>query len=262
MAVPANARVPDAGRVLVEVAVDSLTGAEAAVAGGADRLELCACLQEGGLTPSLGLFEAVRAAVAVPVFVMLRPRPGDFLYDRGEFAAMQRDAAHFRRAGANGLVAGVLTSDGALDGPRLRELFALGDGLPCTCHRAFDLCRDPDAALTTLLDLGAARVLTSGQASSAALGSERIRRCVAIAGARLTVLAGAGVRDDNVAALVAATGVREVHLSATRWQPSGMTFRRESVPMGSASPSDEYQLRTTDPAMVARVRQALASMRG
>lgn len=259
---PANARIPDAGRVLVEVAVDSLTGAEAAVAGGADRLELCACLQQGGLTPSLGLFEAVRQAVAVPIFVMLRPRPGDFLYDRGEFAAMQRDAAHFRAAGANGLVAGMLTPDGALDAPRLRDLFAVGEGLPSTCHRAFDLCRDPELALSTLLDLGIARVLTSGQAASAPLGHERIRRFVVTAGDRLTVLAGAGVRDDNVAALVAATGVREVHLSATCWQPSGMTFRRLGVPMGSSVPHDEYTLRQTDAALVARVRQALASMRG
>lgn len=262
VAVPANARIPDASRVLVEVAVDSLTGAEAAVAGGADRLELCACLQQGGLTPSLGLFEAVRAAVPVPVFVMLRPRPGDFLYDRGEFAAMQRDAAHFRAAGGNGLVAGILTRDGALDGPRMRDLFAIGEGLPSTCHRAFDLCSDPDSALSTLLDLGVTRVLTSGQAASAPLGSERIRRLVVAAGDRLTVLAGAGVRADNVAALVAATGVHEVHLSATSWRPSAMAFRRDGVPMGSAVPSDEYTVRTTDPAMVARVRQALASMRG
>lgn len=259
---PANARIPDASRVLVEVAVDSLSGAEAAVAGGADRLELCACLQQGGLTPSLGLFEAVRAAVSVPVFVMLRPRPGDFLYDRGEFAAMQRDAAHFRSAGANGLVAGILAADGALDAPRLRDLFAVGASLPGTCHRAFDLCRDPDQALATLLDLGVARLLTSGQAASAPLGSERIRRLVVAAGERLTVLAGAGVRDDNVAALVAATGVREVHLSATSWRPSGMTFRRDGVPMGNPVANDEYTLRTTDEALVARVRQALASMRG
>lgn len=253
---PANARV------VVEVAVDSVDGAVAAVAGGADRLELCSNLREGGLTPSLGLFETARAAVTVPVFVMLRPRPGDFLYDRGELAAMRRDAAHFRAAGANGLVAGILTADGSIDTGPLGELFAVGEGLPCTCHRAFDLCRDPDQALSDLLELGTARVLTSGQAPSAPLGSDRIRRLVLAAGDRLTVLAGAGVRDDNVAALVEATGVREVHLSATTWQPSAMRFRRDGVPMGNPVPNDEYLLRATDPALVARVRQALASMRG
>ena len=249
-------------KVVVEVAVDSVAGALAAVAGGADRLELCADLHAGGLTPSLGLCEEVVAAVRIPVFAMLRPRPGDFLYDRGEFAAMRRDAVHLRRAGAAGLVAGVLQTDGTLDGERMAELLAAAAGAPFTCHRAFDVCRDADAALEQLVALGVARVLTSGQAANALAGAPVIRRLVARAAGRITVLAGAGVRDGNVRELVAASGVREVHLSATAWVASGMVFRRDGVPMGGTDPADEYSLRTTDGAMVARVVQALASMRG
>jgi len=244
------------------VGVDSVAGAVAAAAGGADRLELCADLHAGGLTPSLGLCEEVVAAVRIPVFAMLRPRPGDFLYDRGEFAAMRRDAAHLRRAGAAGLVAGVLAADGALDAERMAELLAAAGGASFTCHRAFDVCRDADAVLEQLVALGVARVLTSGQAANALAGAARIRDLVARAAGRLVVMAGAGVRDSNVRDLVAATGVREVHLSATAWIDSPMQFRRAGVPMGGTAPADDYALRTTDGTMVARVVQALASMRG
>lgn len=262
MAAHANATSATGARILVEVAVDSVAGALAAVAGGADRLELCADLHAGGLTPSLGLCEEVVAAVRIPVFAMLRPRPGDFLYDRGEFATMRRDAVHLRRAGASGLVAGVLCADGTLDAERLRDLLAAAGGAPFTCHRAFDVCRDADAALEQLVALGVARVLTSGQAANALAGAAVIRRLVARAAGRITVLAGAGVRDGNVRELVAASGVHEVHLSATAWVPSAMTFHRDGVPMGGTAPADEFALRTTDQAMVARVVQALASMRG
>src|SRR5688572_29621086 len=157
------ARHPAAGdTVLVEVAVDSIAGAAAAAAGGADRIELCNDLGAGGLTPSLGLFDAVRAAVRVPVFVMIRPRPGDFLFDPGELGVMQRDLEHLRAAGAHGIVTGVLRADGAIDADAMRALVAAAAPLPVTCHRAFDLCDDAIAAIDALAALGVVRVLTSG----------------------------------------------------------------------------------------------------
>ena len=229
----------------------------AAAAAGADRLELCQNLREGGLTPSLGLCEAVRAAVHVPVFAMLRPRPGDFLYDEGEFDTMCRDATHLAAAGVDGLVTGALRADGSLDHDRLRILRACAAALPFTCHRAFDLCADADAALATLAALGFARVLTSGQATTALAGVATIRRCLAAARGKVVIMAGAGVRDTNVRALVDATGVAEVHLSATTWTASPMTFRRDGVAMGSGAPADEYARRATDGALVARVLAAL-----
>lgn len=243
--------------MLVEIAVDSVEGAVAAAEAGADRLEVCQGLLEGGLTPSLGLVEAVRAAVAVPVVVMVRPRGGDFLYDALEFAVMARDVQHLVEVGIAGIVTGVLLPSGHVDEARLRELIAAAGPASCTFHRAFDLCIDPAAALESLVSLGVARVLTSGQSASAIVGAPRIKAHVAQAQQRLVVMAGAGLRDGNVAALVAATGVREVHLSATRWGDSGMQFRREGVPMGSAAPPNEYALRRTDAAMVARVVSAV-----
>jgi copper homeostasis protein len=140
---------------------------------------------------------------------------------------------------------------------RLRELVALAAPLPVTFHRAIDVCADPQDAIATLVACGAARVLTSGQAATAAAGADAIRALVAAAGDRLVVMAGAGVRDDNVAALVARTGVAEVHLSATAWMPSGMRCRRDGVPMGASRLPGEYERRVTDAAVVARVVAAL-----
>lgn len=250
---PAAANAP----IAIEVAIDSVAGARAAAAAGAHRLELCQCLEQGGLTPSRGLLEAVKAAVRLPVFVMIRPRPGDFLYDDGEFAVMRRDAELLRAAGADGVVSGVMLANGELDRARLRELRLATGPAPFTCHRAFDLCADAARALDTLIELGVPRVLTSGQAASAPAGAAAIRALVQRAADRLMVMAGAGVRDGNVRDLVAASGVREVHLSATRWQPSRMVFRRPDVPMGAALPADEYTLRATDGDLIGRVVAAL-----
>lgn len=244
-------------RVLVEVAVDSVAGARAATAAGADRLELCAHLDDGGLTPSLGLLAAVRAAVRIPVFAMVRPRRGDFLYDADEFDVMLRDIHLLRDAGASGIVSGALQADGALDAGRVAALVAAAGSLPFTCHRAFDVCSDPAAALEALVAAGATRVLTSGQAASASAGATAIAHHIAAAGGRLIVVAGAGVRPENVCALVDATGVSEVHLSATAWVPSGMHFRRRDVPMGMRG--EEPAHRVTDGAMVAEVARALAA---
>ncbi len=244
-------------QVLVEVAVDSVAGARAAAAAGAQRLELCAALELGGLTPSLGLLEQVRAAVTLPVFAMVRPRGGDFLYDAGEFAAMVRDVGALRAAGAAGIVSGVLCADGSLDRERMRELKLATGAAAFTCHRAFDLCADAAAALEVLVDLGVPRVLTSGQAASAMAGAAAIRELVRQARERVIVMAGAGVRSGNVAELVTTTGVREVHLSATRWRASGMAFRRAGVEMGGrvggGMGGEEFVVRETDGGMVAEV---------
>jgi len=243
--------------VLVEVVVDSVAGAVAAAASGAKRIELCQGLVEGGLTPSLGLCEAVRAAVKIPVFAMVRPRGGDFLYERSEFEVMRRELQHLKAAGADGIVAGVLLASGELDEARMRELVAAAAPLPFTCHRAFDVCADAARAIETLVAVGAARVLTSGQAASAPKGTACIKACVARAGARLVVMAGGGVRDDNVRNLVETTGVREVHLSATAWRRSAMAFQQQGVPMGTRPPDDEFSLRVTDGSTIARVVAAV-----
>ncbi len=245
--------------ILVEVAVDAVEGARAAAVAGAHRLELCSSLVEGGLTPSAGLFAAVQAAVHVPVFVMVRPRAGDFLYDAGEFDVMLRDIRHLRAAGASGIVSGVLLANGQVDAARLRELVDAARPLPFTFHRAFDLVADPAAALEVLAAAGVARVLTSGQAASAVAGAAAIAQHVATAGARLVVMAGAGIRPANVREVVTLTGVHEVHLSATVWRPGAMQFRRQGVPMATSAPPDAFAVRATDDEVVAAV---LAALRG
>ena len=248
-------------RVLIEVAVDSLAGAITAATAGADRIELCSSLGEGGLTPSRGLLEAVCAKVRLPVFAMVRPRRGDFLYDPTDFEVMLRDARQLGSAGAAGIVAGVLLANGEVDAVRTRELVDVTAPLPVTFHRAFDLCADPRAALEALVAAGVKRVLTSGQAKTALDGALNIAQYVVTAGDRLVVMAGAGVRGDNVREIVEKTGVGEVHLSASVWSASGMTFRRPGVPMGSAQ-ADEYAHRTTDGDAVAAVVRAIAPRPG
>lgn len=242
--------------VLVEVCVESVAGAYAAVVGGAQRIELCSSLAEGGLTPSAGLCQAVCAAIKVPVFAMIRPRAGDFLYDSTEVDVMARDIEALCDAGAAGIVVGALASDGSIDHRRMAEFVDLADGRPVTCHRAFDMCRDAGEGLETLCDLGVARILTSGQKPTAYDGRALIRSLVQQADGRIQLMAGCGVRPDHVERLVELTGVREVHLSAAGTRDSRMAFRREGVSMGAPG-SDEYSLRTTEDALVARLVAAL-----
>lgn len=235
--------------MLFEVCVDSVASALAAAQGGAQRLELCANLVEGGTTPSLGMIRRVRERAAAPgaldLMVIIRPRGGDFLYTPDEFAVMQADLLAAKDAGANGVVLGILTPDGCVDAARTAALVRLAAPLPVTFHRAVDLCRDPLEALETLAELGVARVLTSGGWPTAMEGAPVIAQMVARAGVRLSVMAGGGVSAENIAALAAATGVREVHFSARESLPSAMQFRAPGIFMGRAYQPDEYALRGT-----------------
>ena len=242
--------------VLVEVCVESVAGAYAAVVGGAQRIELCSSLAEGGLTPSAGLCEAVCAAIKVPVFAMIRPRAGDFLYDSTEVDVMARDIEALGDAGAAGVVVGALSSDGKIDHRRMAEFVDLAADRPVTCHRAFDMCRDAAEGLDVLCDLGVARILTSGQKRTAYEGRALIRSLVEQAAGRIELMAGCGVRPDHVERLVEVTGVREVHLSAAGTRDSRMSFRRDGVAMGAPG-VDEYSLRTTEDTLVARIVSAL-----
>lgn len=197
--------------MLFESCVESFEAAVASAAGGAGRIELCADLDVGGTTPAPALVERCAAALDIPVFAMVRPRGGSFVYSIDEAEAMARDIESMTLAGAHGVVFGALTADGVIDVALMRRLVALTRPLPVTCHKALDDARCLPAALDALLDLGVDRVLTSGGAATAAAGAALIARLVRQAGDALMVMAGGGVRAHNVAALVHATGVREVH---------------------------------------------------
>jgi copper homeostasis protein len=238
--------------------VDSVESARAALAGGADRLELCDNLVEGGTTPSAGTIAVCVAKVALPVFVLVRPRGGDFVYDETEAAVMLRDVATARELGALGIVTGALTAPGDVDEPLMRALVDAAGPLPVTFHRAFDVCRDRDAALATLLRLGVRRVLTSGGAATALDGAPEIHRLSALAGDRLAILAGGGVNESNARELVLETGVREIHVRCAdqmvgrSYGPGNPAIRFRRMPDLA-----ETARLVTDAGRISRVREAV-----
>jgi copper homeostasis protein len=187
----------------------------AAAAGGADRIELCTNLAAGGTSPDAATLAACLSRLTIPVFVMVRPRGGDFHYSAADRAGMVEEIWQVKAAGggAQGIVTGALRPDATVDETLMRELIAAAQPLPVTFHRAFDSCDDVEETLETLIALGVTRVLTSGQAPTAPEGAATIAELVRLAAGRIGILAGGGVNGDNVAALVRTTGVREVHLS-------------------------------------------------
>ena len=254
-------------RSVLEVCVDSTASALAAKRGGADRLELCADLIVGGTTPSLTLVQQVRAETGLPVRALLRPRFGDFCYDSYELAQMEQLAAELVEAGADGIVTGVLTPEGALDADAMQPIYAAarkaaekaGRPVACTLHRAFDVCADPFAALETARSMGLCTILTSGQAAGAPQGTALLRQLAERAGKDVEILAGAGVSAQNIPVLAAQTGVRAFHLSGKQVLQSRMTFRREGVPMGLPGFS-EFEVWQTSEANIRAARQALDSL--
>ena len=197
--------------ILVEAAVETLEAALAAERAGADRIELCVNLDDGGTTPSTGLTAALIDGTQLPVFVLIRPRAGDFVYTDDEIDLMSREVETAAIIGVAGIVTGALTSDYSVDVEQTRALVNAAAGLPVTFHRAFDSTMIKTDALEQLIDLGVTRVLTSGGAPTALEGAEVIAALVNQAGDRITVVAGGGIREHNVSDVIARTGVREVH---------------------------------------------------
>lgn len=197
--------------ILVEAAVESIESALAAERAGADRIELCVNLNEGGTTPSTGLTAAVVDGTHLPVFVLIRPRAGDFVFADDEIDLMSRDIETAGIIGVAGIVTGVLTSDYAIDVEQTRALVKAAAGLPVTFHRAFDATRNKSDALEQLIDLGVTRVLTSGGATTAMEGADVIAALVDQAQDRIAIIAGGGIREHNASDVIARTRVREVH---------------------------------------------------
>lgn len=212
----------------LEICAADIHSVLAAKRAGADRVELCSALEIGGLTPSEGL---IRAAVSsgIAVNVLIRPRPGDFLYSEAEIEVMERDVERAAEIGVNGVVIGALRRDGTIDLDVCRRLIAKAGGVEVTFHRAIDRCRDMEEGIEAIIKLGCARVLTSGGRPSALEGAEMIKRMVDRAGERLVVMAGSGVTSENVLEIVERTGVREVHASAKGVVESGMVYRNSQM---------------------------------
>lgn len=244
--------------VLFEACVGSVDSALAAEQGGADRVELCANLLEGGTTPSAGSLRLARERLSIPISAMIRPRGGDFCYSEVELEVMRRDIDLCQEIGVDGVVLGLLRDDGAIDRERTAELIARARPLKVVFHRAFDVCRDPIEGLETLIELGLDRLLTSGQEPSVLEGLELIVELIERAGDRITVMPGAGFTERNIQKIVAQCGAREVHVAAWGSAASRMQYRNPRVFMGGELRPPEYAIEVTD---VGRMRAFVDALR-
>jgi copper homeostasis protein len=247
-------------RVILEACVDSVESALAAQAGGAHRIELCEDLLEGGTTPSAGMIEVCRERLQIPVHVLIRPRGGDFVYSDVEIEVMQRDIALARRLGARGVVYGALHPDGSVDVERTKSLLGVSRPLSVTFHRAFDFTPDADAALDTLIGLGIDRVLTSGQAPTAVEGTRTLARLVTRGAGRIRIMAGGGLTEENLAGVVASTGVPEVHVRATALLESPASYRPRHLSLLKQPLPNEFDRAVTDPERIRRLSGILGKI--
>ena len=235
---------------LIEICVEGIDGLVAAQEAGADRVELCASLLEGGITPSFGTVREALRLATIPFHVIVRPRGGDFLYSEAEFRSMVEDVTALREIGVAGVVVGCLTADGDIDEPRIRALVEAAGPLAVTCHRAFDMTRDPQAALEALIRCGVGRVLTSGQRDTAIEGIDLLAALVKQAAGRIIILGCGALDPQNIGTVRAKTGLTEMHFASLKDVPSAMRFRNPHVGMGGTELDREYRNTVTDGAMV------------
>jgi copper homeostasis protein len=252
--------LPSTRRVLLEVPVASVEDALAAQAGGADRLELNAAMSLGGLTPSLGALIEVKANVALPVFVMIRPRSGGFAYSDADVHVMRRDADVALRHGAEGIVFGILNANGRVDVDRCRSLLRQVGDRAAVFHRAFDVTPEPFEALDQLIELGFRRVLTSGQEETAQNGVALIAELIRRSAGKIEVIPAGGINRFTVADIVARTGADQVHASLRMMREDRSVAARPQVSFGAVKlPEDRYD--TTSAEAVAELRGLLQHSR-
>ena len=224
----------------------------AAESGGGHRIELCSALSLGGITPSYGFIRNSLQTVTMPIHVLIRPRPGDFLYSGAEFEVMKADVLTCGELGAHGVVIGLLKADGSIDSDRCRQLIALAKPMSVTFHRAFDFTSDVFHALEEIVSLGCDRILTSGQRASAAQGASFIADLIKKASGRIVIMPGGGLTEKNIAQVKKVTGASEFHLSAKTIRESDMVYRNEYVKL-SAEDLDEYVFDVTNAARLKQI---------
>ena len=241
-----------------EVCANSVESCLAAQAGGANRVELCAGIPEGGTTPSYGEISTAREMLTTTrLHVIIRPRGGDFLYSPIEVKTMLKDIEMARQLGADGVVFGCLTANGEIDLPAMQELMKASQGLSVTFHRAFDVCCNPEKALEQIIELGCNRILTSGQQPTAEIGIPLLKELQQQASGRIILLTGCGVNEKNIARIASETGIQEFHFSARESIKSDMKYKNESVSMGGTVHIDEYERNVTTAQRVTDTIQAI-----
>ncbi len=239
---------------LIEIATSDFLTTKSAVEGGADRIELCANLAEGGTTPSYAHIKKCKEAFSVPLFPIIRPRGGDFLYTKDEFEIMKNDIKLCKELGCEGIVIGLLNMDGTIDMTRTSELIDLAYPLEVTFHRAFDRCKDPFVALEELIEIGCQRILTSGQKPTVSDGVDLIAELNEKAEDRIIILPGSGVRKDNIRMLAERTGCIEFHSSLRGKVKSSMQFIHPAF----ANSEESYSNNAISPDEVRALRNALS----
>jgi copper homeostasis protein len=247
-------------QITVEVCIDSVASALAAERGGAQRVELCSDLLEGGVTPSTGLLGVIRSSVSIGVYPIIRPRPGDFCYSEQEFDTMCRDIEVARSEGADGVVLGILKIDGYVDVERTRQLVELARPLSVTFHRAFDMSADLFRALEDVCATGADRVLTSGGEQECLHGVDTVARLVKAARGRLRIMAGGRIGVHNAATIVERTGVTEIHVGLATPVSSPMFHRNPRLSLGKA-PGNEHQRTQVLEESVRKLKHAVSSVK-
>ena len=235
----------------IEVCANSVESALNAQSAGADRVELCAGMPEGGTTPSYGQIALARESLtSTRLHVIIRPRGGDFLYSDIEVKTMLKDIRMAKELGVDGVVVGCLTPDGDVDLKLMDKLLHEADGLSVTFHRAFDMCRDPHQALQDLITLGCNRILTSGQQPTALEGVSLIKQLAEEADGRIILMPGCGITPSNIQTIAHETGAYEFHLSGRTNIESRMKFRNPNVSMGGTVTIDEYLQQVTDQSII------------
>ena len=243
-------------KFLLECATDSVESALAAAKGGANRLELCANLIIGGTTPTLALYDEVRSHSDIPLFILIRPRFGDFLYTDYEANVFCREIEMFQKAGAEGVVIGSLNKDGSLNAEHMKRFIDSAKDMSVTLHRAFDMCADPFETLKQAKELGVNTILTSGQAPSSLEGIDLYEKLIEKANGEISILAGGGIKASTIEKLLKQTSLTAFHMSGKIVVESGMEFRNPAVSMGLPGIS-EYNIWLTDENNVREARRVL-----
>jgi len=243
--------------ILVEACVNSPLSAIEAEKGGANRVELCDNLYEGGTTPSAATIKMTSQNIGIALHVLIRPRGGDFLYTDLEFEVMLHDIEYCKQNGVKGVVVGVLKENGTVDVQRTNELVKAAYPISVTFHRAFDMVDEPLKALEDVIATGCHRILTSGLSNKAWDGREMIAELVRHAGDRITIMAGSGINKENAEKLVQLTGVKEIHTSSRSSYPSKMKFQKKNIFMGGLSEIPEFENSMTDAQKIKLIVQSV-----
>lgn len=230
----------------LEICVDSVESAINAQAAGADRVEFCGNLIEGGTSPGYGSIVSARSNLSIGLHVIIRPRGGDFLYSDLEFDIMRRDIETCGECGVDGIVTGILLAGGNIDVERTAKLFEFAYPMSTTFHRAFDMCNDPVQGLEDVIAAGSSLLLTSGLKNKAQDGIELIRQLVIQADERIIIMPGGGIDETNIALIVTATKVKDIHLTGRKSIDSEMIFRRQGINMGGLSGIPEFTRKVAD----------------